>query len=73
MSFPPSASRCAPACAQFRRFLRFVGDSALHAKFLAARHLPDQVLGLIQLLNDYLVLNLSILMHFDNILRQFEG
>ena len=38
-----------------------------------ARHLQNDVLGLVQILNDYLVLDLRILMHFDDILRQFVG
>jgi len=51
--------------------LNFLGDSVLHAKFLLARHLPDHVLGLVQILNNYLVLSLRILVHFDYIFRQF--
>src|SRR5208282_985581 len=54
--------------AQFRRLLEFPDNSALHAKFLVARHLQDHVLGFVQILNDYLALNRRILMHFDNIL-----
>jgi hypothetical protein len=50
---------------QFRRCLNFLGDSAFHAKIPAARHLPDHVLGLVETLNNYLVLSLRILVHFD--------
>src|SRR5580698_10275857 len=72
MSFLSFAYGCggASAGAQFRRFLKFLRDSTLHAKFLVAGHLQDHVVGLVQILNDYLVLNLRILMHFDNILSQ---
>src|SRR5271167_147968 len=47
MSFSPFASGCCGdlAGAQFRRFLRFLGDSALHAKFLVARHLQNHIPG----------------------------
>src|SRR5208282_1742029 len=75
MSFLPSGSGCRSglAVAQFRRFFGLLCDSALHAKLLVARHLQDHVLGVVQVLNDYLVLNLRILVHFDYILRQIVG
>src|SRR5208282_3609820 len=68
-----SGCRGGLASPQFRRFRRVLGDSAFHAKFLAARHLQNHVPGLVQILNDYLVLNLRIPMHFNYILGQFVG
>jgi len=75
MSFFSFVSRCcrARALAQFRRLLKFLGNSAIYGKFFAARHLQETFLTLSRHSNDYLTLNLRILVHFNYILWQFVG
>jgi len=68
-----SFGSCGCRASRYCGLLEFLGDSVLHAKFLVARHLQDDVPGLVQMPNDYLALILRILVHFDYILRQFVG
>src|ERR1700722_1494242 len=59
--------------AQFSRLLEFLSDASFDIQFLGAGDLHDDTTSGVEILNDYLVLNVRILMHFDDIDGQFVG